>query len=800
MGAFRAGNAVAGSDGLVESWARTHRIARLVAWLVTSLLAAAIGYRSTRGRVTARFGAGGVTLGSGAGSLIRSRTIGCLVLLALAGAMLLGAVPARADIFWASTTRTSAGNSGSAIGHASDDGTNVNPSFIVPSSDAFHTLTALAVGGGYVYWALTLNGNIGSPSAIGRAKIDGSDVTPTLITGPRSVSGLAVDGSHIYWSDNQNNGTANIPSIGRANLDGTGVNENFITPPAGTTLIYRVAVDPSHIYWEDQPLSGTASIADANLDASGINPSLVPNVASGGLALDSSHLYFTTFPTPFTHYVGNRANLDGTGATSILTGGDHLAAGGGYVFYDNGRNDGVFGNIGRVNADGTAPNPTFIPGGASPNNGPLDIAVSPATCSITSSARATARDSLTPRIARATEAGAGCGSITLTPNTVLQVGDVVTIQGVDWNPTKGPVYLQLVNPGTGVPTRTLPAGTVDSSGRFTTKFKLTDFTKRGIYPRLSDGCAVGVRAAQGAHIVIAQGTSPALGHVAYAHYGGGSAPFKTGEVYCAGEDPAGKAGEKDIVVTVPAGSPSPVPGLTAYRVSADPLTINFRGARDNYALFVGGTLCLSSGPKNRSIVMSGPSPVGRVGTCPAAFPAGRDNQRVRSFGLARTRTNADGCLDLAAEVGRSESNNRGNVVGPLAFTGDLDCKLDPFVGSVLSIARRVFVDGSLRVRSPFVSVPGSDVISAGSFDAAAGVSASGGSRVIVGADATFGIGPPSRGLSRSQKQELQVYIDQYSMQGSMATQFGAYLGRPGLAVSAASYLGHFLKLHQDESC
>ena len=353
-------------------------MARIVAWLVTSLLAAVVGYRSTRGGVTARFGAGGVTLGSGAGSLIRSRTIGCLVLLALAGAMLLGAVPARADIFWASTTRTSAGNSGSAIGHASDDGTNVNPSFIVPSSDAFHTLTALAVGGGYVYWALTLDGNIGSPSAIGRAKIDGSDVTPNFITGPRSVSGLAVDGSHIYWSDNQNNGSANIPSIGRANLDGTGVNESFITPPAGTTLVDRVAVDPSHIYWENEPRSGGYAIAEANLDASGINPSLVPNVAPGSLALDSSHLYFNTFPMPFTHFVGNRANLDGTGATSILTGGDHLAAGGGYVFYDNGRSDGVFGNIGRVNTDGTAPNPTFIPGGASPNNGPLDIAVSPA--------------------------------------------------------------------------------------------------------------------------------------------------------------------------------------------------------------------------------------------------------------------------------------------------------------------------------------------------------------------------------------------------------------------------------------
>ena len=271
---------------------------------------------------------------------------------------------------------------------------------------------------------------------------------------------------------------------------------------------------------------------------------------------------------------------------------------------------------------------------------------------VTPSAGAAARDGGTRRIARATDPGAGCGSITLTPNTVLQVGDVVTIQGVDWSATKGPVYLQLVNPDTGIPASALSTnGKVDSSGRFTTKFKLTDFPKRGIYPHLSDGCAVGVRAAQGQRLATAKGTSPALGHVAYAHYGGGSAPFKTGEVYCAGEDPAGKAGQKDIVVTVPAGSPSPVPGLTSYRVGADPLNINLRGVGDNSALFVGGTLCLSSGLRNRSIVMSGASPIGHVGTCPAAFPAGRENQRVRSFGLAKSGTIAHGCLDLAARAG-----------------------------------------------------------------------------------------------------------------------------------------------------
>ena len=126
MGAFRAGNAVARWDGLLESWARLSRIARIVAWLAAALLAGAIGilvlsiaaspaipsaplkreqaalarlqslpvqaqsaistavaadtpvfaatrtpagYRSAGGGVTAQFGAGGVALASHAGSM-----------------------------------------------------------------------------------------------------------------------------------------------------------------------------------------------------------------------------------------------------------------------------------------------------------------------------------------------------------------------------------------------------------------------------------------------------------------------------------------------------------------------------------------------------------------------------------------------------------------------------------------------------------------------------------------------------------------------------------------------------------
>ncbi len=404
-----------------------------------------------------------------------------------------------------------------------------------------------------------------------------------------------------------------------------------------------------------------------------------------------------------------------------------------------------------------------------------------------SSSSGAAADGASRRVSRATAPGAVCGSITLAPSSNLKSGQTVTIQGVDWNPKKGDVILQLVNPDTGtVKTALSTTGKLDNTGKFTAQFKLDDFTERAVDPHESDGCAVGVRATQGTHSTIAKATSPAVGHVAYAHYGGGKAPFKTGDVYCLGEDPAGNAGEKDIVVAVPTSGSPPVPGLTAYRVGADPLNINFRGAGDHYALFVGRTLCLSAGSRSQSIVMSGVSPIGHVGTCPATFPAGRDNPRVRSFNLARTPTNANGCLDLAAGAGLYQSNQRGNV-GPLAFIGDVDCKLDPFVGSELRIARRLVVDGSLRVRTPFVTAAGPTLITSGSFDAAAGISASGGSEAIVGVDATFGIGPPTRGFSKDQKRELTLLAQQYNSTGTYATHAGSGLGTVGIA--AAAYAG-----------
>ena len=81
---------------------------------------------------------------------------------------------------------------------------------------------AVGESGAYVYWA-----NDATEGSIGRASLDGTNVTQTLVTGLEDPCGVAVVGSFIYWGNIGN--AAAGSSIGRANLDGTGANASFIT-------------------------------------------------------------------------------------------------------------------------------------------------------------------------------------------------------------------------------------------------------------------------------------------------------------------------------------------------------------------------------------------------------------------------------------------------------------------------------------------------------------------------------------------------------------------------------------------
>ncbi|HEU5004917.1 MAG TPA: DUF5050 domain-containing protein [Candidatus Saccharimonadales bacterium] len=194
-------------------------------------------------------------------------------------------------IFWV--------NSGTKIGRANLDGTNANPNFITSGS-----IVALAANNNYVYW--TIGGG-----SIGRANVDGTGVNNSFITGQgAAIRGIAVDSNYIYFTDAQG-----AFAIGRANLDGTNV-QALVTSISQAG--YGIAVDGSHVYWTFAATSLPGNIGRANLDGTGVNQSFMTgaNTASAEVAVDSGHLYWSVSG-------GNigRANLDGSSInTSYITG------------------------------------------------------------------------------------------------------------------------------------------------------------------------------------------------------------------------------------------------------------------------------------------------------------------------------------------------------------------------------------------------------------------------------------------------------------------------------------------------
>jgi len=170
----------------------------------------------------------------------------------------------------------------------------------------------------------------------------------------------------VYW--------ATGPSIARANLDGTGVDPSFI-PNASS---FAVAVDDAHIYWH-----AVGGIARANLDGTGVDPSFItartaPWVLSS-LAVDGEHVYWTsrysdpeptmTFPGTFsppgppnTGAIG-RANLDGTNIDLDFIRGisypGPLAVDATHIYWGGGRDHPA---IGRAKLNGTGVHESFIAG------------------------------------------------------------------------------------------------------------------------------------------------------------------------------------------------------------------------------------------------------------------------------------------------------------------------------------------------------------------------------------------------------------------------------------------------------
>jgi hypothetical protein len=260
---------------------------------------------------------------------------------------------------------------GSTIGRMAPDGSQVDNDFITTQKVAANDeVKAVALDSRYIYWA---HGN-GTSGAIGRAKLDGSDVQSNFIPPSAGVVdpfGVAVTASHVYWISS-NGGT-----IGHADIDGANPDPNFIVlsnSPCG------LAADANFLYFSFYLGSEGAAVARVPIGGGTPDEDFIPVPESKdcGVAVDGSHVYWVeNAPEPSPDSVIGRANLDGSQVDHAFIAPAGIKAFGvavtpQYVFWGGAFTDHA---VGRADIGGTAPDNLFAtPGDAS---APFLLAASP---------------------------------------------------------------------------------------------------------------------------------------------------------------------------------------------------------------------------------------------------------------------------------------------------------------------------------------------------------------------------------------------------------------------------------------
>jgi hypothetical protein len=259
----------------------------------------------------------------------------------------LGLAPAQ--IYWSSTNTIWAANLDGSSPHA----------IVTGLTDP----AGVAVDSSHLYWADSITGTINE------ASLDGTGAH-SIVTGPVLPIGVAVSGGHIYWSD-QGNLAEGSGSIWEANLDGSDPHA-VVT---GQNVPDAVAVGAGHLYWADDGLAdaaGEGTIWEANLDGSSPH-TIVTGQTLGGLAADTSHLYWSSLGDTPDNSTIVEAGLDGTNPHPIITGLNSpagVASNASNIYWT----DAEAGTINQANPDGTHPHP-IVTGQATPT---LFMAVTPA--------------------------------------------------------------------------------------------------------------------------------------------------------------------------------------------------------------------------------------------------------------------------------------------------------------------------------------------------------------------------------------------------------------------------------------
>jgi virginiamycin B lyase len=228
----------------------------------------------------------------------------------------------------------------------------------------------------YVYWSDPAHGRIG------RAKLDGSVIEESFITGLTEPQGVAVidEGAakYLFWTEPRN-GKAGEGTIGRADLDGGGLDVNCLT---GLKNPRELALDASHVYWTSpgtsagDVLSGNGNLGRADLacDQASVNAEFINEAGGGDVAVDAAHIYLShrgavVFAVGFIR----RFNIDGSGSgieagfPIELTGiksPPHLALDGAHVYWTNP----TTAILGRSNLDGGEVNGSLVTAAGRPED------------------------------------------------------------------------------------------------------------------------------------------------------------------------------------------------------------------------------------------------------------------------------------------------------------------------------------------------------------------------------------------------------------------------------------------------
>lgn len=228
-----------------------------------------------------------------------------------------------------------------------------------------------AAAGAAVYWSNFDGQFVEGGGSIGRANLDGSDVTDRFITGASNPLGLAVDGTDLYWANNLDT------TIGRASLDGSDQSQSFITTAIDPEAL---TIDAQDLYWTNSS-EPQFTIARAELDGSDVNERFMRLAAGSdltGLAVAGNHIYWSNFAGPFLQSEGSigRANLDGSDIEErFITGVNFptgLAIDGRYIYWANSGAGQSAGSIGRAQLDGADVDQNFITGTDDPRGVAVD--------------------------------------------------------------------------------------------------------------------------------------------------------------------------------------------------------------------------------------------------------------------------------------------------------------------------------------------------------------------------------------------------------------------------------------------